>query len=115
MERLTRTLKGYLRIDFVVPPFPSNARSPGSPEQSFRRGFRNENFSIEIDPARLMLRSALVLLSTLVLAGCQRQLRPANELIVMQTEAPRSMDPADHTETYTTAVLDPMYEGLTRF
>lgn len=25
------------------------------------------------------------------------------------------MDPADHTETYTSAVLDPMYEGLTRF
>jgi glutathione transport system substrate-binding protein len=67
-----------------------------------------------------MLRSALVFLSTLVLAalllaGCQRQQRPADELIVMQTEAPRSMDPADHTETYTTAVLDPMYEGLTRF
>jgi glutathione transport system substrate-binding protein len=33
----------------------------------------------------------------------------------MQSEAPRSMDPADHTETYTKAVLDPMYEGLTRF
>jgi glutathione transport system substrate-binding protein len=33
----------------------------------------------------------------------------------MQSEAPRSMDPADHTATYTTAVLDPMYEGLTRF
>ncbi len=25
------------------------------------------------------------------------------------------MDPADHTATYTSAVLDPMYEGLTRF
>lgn len=25
------------------------------------------------------------------------------------------MDPADHTETYTSAVLDPIYEGLTRF
>jgi glutathione transport system substrate-binding protein len=33
----------------------------------------------------------------------------------MQTEAPRSMDPADHTATYTTAVLDPMYEALTQF
>ncbi|MBE7157524.1 MAG: glycosyl transferase [Rhodospirillales bacterium] len=33
----------------------------------------------------------------------------------MQTEAPRSMDPLNHTATYTTAVLDPMYEALTGF
>jgi glutathione transport system substrate-binding protein len=33
----------------------------------------------------------------------------------MQTEAPRSMDPADHTASFTSSVLSPMYEGLTRF
>jgi glutathione transport system substrate-binding protein len=48
-------------------------------------------------------------------AGCRPTRRSAAELTIMQTEAPRTMDPADHTETYTTAVLNPMYEGLTRF
>lgn len=46
-------------------------------------------------------------------------IRPASaagdQLVVMQTEAPRSMDPADHTASYTAAVLAPMYEGLTRY
>lgn len=36
----------------------------------------------------------------------------ASTLTVMQTEAPRSMDPGDQTATFTAAVLDPMYEGL---
>lgn len=36
----------------------------------------------------------------------------AATLNVMQTEAPRSMDPGDQTATYTAALLDPMYEGL---
>ncbi|MDE1994065.1 MAG: glycosyl transferase, partial [Rhizobiaceae bacterium] len=36
----------------------------------------------------------------------------ASTLNVMQTEAPRSMDPGDQTATYTAALLDPMYEGL---
>ncbi|MBV9814107.1 MAG: hypothetical protein JO326_15265, partial [Acetobacteraceae bacterium] len=31
----------------------------------------------------------------------------------MQNEPPRSMDPADQTATFTSAVLSPMYEGLT--
>ncbi len=38
-----------------------------------------------------------------------------DQLAILQTEAPRSMDAADHTATYTAAVLAPMYEGLTRF
>ncbi|WP_105370117.1 ABC transporter substrate-binding protein [Neorhizobium huautlense] len=38
----------------------------------------------------------------------------AATLNVMQTEAPRSMDPGDQTATYTAALLDPMYEGLTK-
>lgn len=33
----------------------------------------------------------------------------------MQSEAPLSMDPGDETASLTTDVLDPMYEGLTRF
>ncbi len=36
----------------------------------------------------------------------------AATLNVMQSEAPRSMDPGDQTATYTAALLDPMYEGL---
>ena len=40
--------------------------------------------------------------------------RPPRTLAVMQTEGPRSMDPADHTATLTATILDPMYEGLVR-
>jgi glutathione transport system substrate-binding protein len=36
----------------------------------------------------------------------------AATLNVMQSEAPRSMDPGDQTATYTASLLDPMYEGL---
>ena len=36
----------------------------------------------------------------------------AATLNVMQSEAPRSMDPGDQTATFTAALLDPMYEGL---
>lgn len=35
-------------------------------------------------------------------------------LSVLQSEAPRSMDPGDHTASFTAAVLEPMYEGLLR-
>jgi len=35
-----------------------------------------------------------------------------SQLTILQTEAPRSMDPANQTATYTAAVLYPMYEGL---
>jgi glutathione transport system substrate-binding protein len=38
-----------------------------------------------------------------------------SQLTIMQTEAPRSMDPADHTASYTAAVLGTMYEGLTQY
>ncbi|MDP9838387.1 glutathione transport system substrate-binding protein [Neorhizobium huautlense] len=41
-------------------------------------------------------------------------LAAAATLTVMQSEAPRSMDPGDQTATFTAAVLDPMYEGLVR-
>ncbi|OHV77490.1 ABC transporter substrate-binding protein [Rhizobium sp. LCM 4573] len=36
----------------------------------------------------------------------------AATLNVMQSEAPRSMDPGDQTATFTAALLDPLYEGL---
>jgi glutathione transport system substrate-binding protein len=51
----------------------------------------------------------------LALTACRPLTHPKDELIVMQSEAPRTMDPADQTETYTAAVLNPMYEALTRF
>ena len=38
--------------------------------------------------------------------------RSPGVLAIMQTEAPRAMDPANHTATLTGAILDPMYEGL---
>lgn len=57
----------------------------------------------------------LTVIFLLALIGCKPLSRPAGQLVIMQSEAPRSMDPADHTETYTSAVLDPIYEGLTRF
>lgn len=36
----------------------------------------------------------------------------AQELTVMQSEAPRSMDPGDQSATFTNALLAPVYEGL---
>lgn len=50
-----------------------------------------------------------------LLSACRPLTHPKGEIIIMQTEAPRTMDPADHTETYTTAVLNPIYESLTTF
>ncbi len=55
------------------------------------------------------------LLLLLMLVGCGAPRRSDDELVMMQTEAPRSMDPGNHTATYTTAVLDPMYESLVQF
>src|SRR5882757_2235421 len=62
-----------------------------------------------------MLRYAFVAVLVALLAGCRPVGRSTAQLTIMQSEAPRSMDPADHTATYTTGVLNPMYEGLTRF
>lgn len=39
---------------------------------------------------------------------------PAATLNVLQSEAPRSMDPGDQTATFTATVLEPIYEGLVR-
>jgi glutathione transport system substrate-binding protein len=60
-----------------------------------------------------MPRLCFILL--LLTTACRPLTHPKDELIIMQTEAPRTMDPADHTETYTTAVLNPIYESLTCF
>lgn len=38
--------------------------------------------------------------------------RADSVLTVMQAEAPRSMDPGDHTASVTATILEPMYEGL---
>ena len=56
-------------------------------------------------------RAAAILSGALCLAACPAR---ATTLSLMQSEPPRSMDPADHTATFTASVLDPMYEGLVR-
>jgi glutathione transport system substrate-binding protein len=62
-----------------------------------------------------MPRFASLTLLIALLAACRPLDHPKDEVVIMQSEAPRTMDPADQTETYTSAVLNPMYEGLTRF
>jgi glutathione transport system substrate-binding protein len=61
-------------------------------------------------------RSALVAGAAGPGLGCRQAstARPAGTLKIMQTEGPRSMDPANHTATLTGTILDPMYEGLVR-
>jgi len=54
----------------------------------------------------------LALMCAVVGALCLPASAMAATLTVMQTEAPRSMDPGDQTATFTADVLDPMYEGL---
>jgi glutathione transport system substrate-binding protein len=58
-----------------------------------------------------------VVLLGLILGGCEGRSADAegrDALTVMLTEAPRGMDPANHTATLTGTVLAPMYEGLVR-
>ena len=61
-------------------------------------------------------RSALVAGAAGTGLGCRQAStsRSAGTLTIMQTEGPRSMDPANHTATLTGAILGPMYEGLVR-
>lgn len=59
------------------------------------------------------LTGVLPLLALGLLSGALAQ--GGKVLTIMQTEPPRSMDPADQTATYTSNVLDTMYEGLTQF
>ncbi len=58
-------------------------------------------------------------LATVVVAcsllGCGPAPPPENRVTIMQSEAPLTMDPADHTASFTMDVLDPMYECLLRF
>jgi glutathione transport system substrate-binding protein len=49
------------------------------------------------------------------LLGCGHAPPPAGRITVMQLEPPLTMDPGDHTASLTGDVLDPVYEGLTRF
>jgi glutathione transport system substrate-binding protein len=57
---------------------------------------------------------ALAVLSSSLL-GCHSPSQPESRITIMQSEAPLTMDPGDHNATFTHAVLDPMYEGLTKF
>ena len=59
-----------------------------------------------------ILTTAIVMGSVL---GCDHPLPPESRITIMQSEAPLTMDPGDHTASLTTDVLDPMYECLTRF
>lgn len=52
------------------------------------------------------------ILSLVLMLGLAAGALAQSDLTVLQTEAPRSMDPANQTATYTAAVLYPMYEGL---
>lgn len=56
-------------------------------------------------------KPALIACLLATLSGTAVQAAP---LTIMQSEAPRSMDPGDQTATFTATVLDPMYEGLLR-
>ena len=49
------------------------------------------------------------------LLGCRNPSPPESRITIMQSEAPLTMDPGDHNATFTHDVLDPMYEGLTKF
>lgn len=57
------------------------------------------------------LRTPLILFAAVLLFVSTAA---ASEITILQTEPPRSMDPANQTATYTAAVLYPMYEGLVR-
>lgn len=59
------------------------------------------------------LIGALPLLALALLSGASAQ--GGKVLTLMQTEPPRSMDPADQTATFTANILDTMYESLTQF
>lgn len=64
-------------------------------------------------------RSALALGGAVGLAALMRGhgafAAGAEQITILQSEAPRSMDPADQTATYTAALLAPMYESLTGY
>jgi glutathione transport system substrate-binding protein len=48
------------------------------------------------------------------LTACKPAPRPESTVTIMQIEAPLTMDPEDHTASFTMDVLDPMYESLLR-
>lgn len=58
------------------------------------------------------LTGAFSVLALSLLSGALAQ---GKVLTIMQTEPPRSMDPADQTATFTANILGTMYEGLTQF
>lgn len=64
--------------------------------------------------ARQIALAAALLAGTVAAPFAGATVSVAATLTVLQSEAPRSMDPGDQTATFTAAVLDPMYEGLLR-
>jgi glutathione transport system substrate-binding protein len=65
---------------------------------------------------RAALATVMVALGlTGILAGCKPVPHPEGQVTIMQLEAPLTMDPSDHTASFTADVLDPMYESLLRF
>ncbi len=63
-------------------------------------------------------RFALASVASLAFAPALRapaaRAQARSRVTVMQSEPPRSMDPADHTASFTAAVLEPMYDPLIR-
>ncbi len=59
--------------------------------------------------------SVVLVLSCLLTVGSLPALAANSSLTIMQSEAPLTMDPANHTATYTGALLYPMYETLVEF
>lgn len=60
----------------------------------------------------------LALATAMVACGmlaCGPAPAPESRITIMQLEAPLTMDPSDHTASFTMDVLDPMYECLMRF
>jgi glutathione transport system substrate-binding protein len=70
-------------------------------------------------PAKHLLPPLRAALATVTVAwsmlGCKASPPAEGRVTIMQSEAPLTMDPADHTASFTTDVLDPMYESLLQF
>ena len=62
----------------------------------------------------LLLANATAVVAFAML-GCGPLPHPEGQVTIMQSEAPITMDPMDHTASLTMGVLDPMYESLLRF
>jgi glutathione transport system substrate-binding protein len=102
----------------------THPRRDGFVRPALIRSYREGPDDLAIHPGPLdrravclgFVRSALVAGVAGTAAGCGQvgAARTPGALTIIQTEAPRGMDPANHTATLTGSILDPMYEGLVR-